>query len=120
MPLYRKSRPSRTPPPQHTGHDPPRTPVPRAWLVGVGPIAGMTTAIFTLDSHGEDAAEASARDVAQVMGRLQAHGQRVPSQRDERPVNAVSSTRSWLLDRCGESWMRLVPVEDPCATTFLG
>jgi hypothetical protein len=47
--------------------------------IGVGPIGGNMTAIVTLYYYGEGAAEASARDNAQLTGWLQAHGETVSS-----------------------------------------
>ncbi len=47
--------------------------------IGVGPIGGNMSAIVTLYYYGEGAAEASARDNAQLTGWLQSHGETVSS-----------------------------------------
>lgn len=54
-------------------------PFPGTGWIGVGPIAGNMTAIATMYYYGEGASEASARDGAQLMGWLQAHGEAVSS-----------------------------------------
>ena len=49
-----------------------------AWI-GVGPINGKMTAIVTMYYYGEGAADASARDNAQLTEWLQGHGETVAS-----------------------------------------
>ena len=54
-------------------------PFPGTGWIGVGPIGGNMTAIVTLYYYGDGAAEASARDNAQLTGWLQAYGETVSS-----------------------------------------
>jgi len=54
-------------------------PFPGTGWIGVGPIGGNMTAIATLYYYGEGAADASARDGAQLTRWLQAYGQAAPS-----------------------------------------